>query len=261
MTYSEFVKKWIGKGIDYDGKFGYQCVDVYRMYVKEVLGVPQSPPVVGAKDIWDNYLKEYFDRIENTIEAVPQQGDVIIWSVGSYGHIAICDSATKNSFTSFEQNWVELNGTGVTELRTHNYNNVLGWLHFNSSDNNMDLTDDQKRILQFLEEQNANEGKVREAFGALKDLENCQKENDTLRKFSTNLSEKVADLTDKLAEEQKLTSNQQKDIKSANKEIDSLKSQIEILTKERCVELKNLDKMSALEHLKQAFRLLVKKNK
>jgi hypothetical protein len=58
MTIGEFIKKWNGKVCDFDGKYGSQCVDLYRMYVKEVLGYPQSPPVEGAKDIWNTYLKD-----------------------------------------------------------------------------------------------------------------------------------------------------------------------------------------------------------
>jgi surface antigen len=133
MTYSEWKNKWLGKGIDYDGSYGNQCMDVYRMYVKEVLNIPQSPPVIGAKDVWNTYLTEYFDRVSNTPDGVPEQGDIAIWSVGTYGHIGIVDSADKQYLTCFEQNWTEMNGTGVTELRRHTYANVLGWLKYKSS--------------------------------------------------------------------------------------------------------------------------------
>jgi hypothetical protein len=134
MTYSEFKKKWLGKGINFDGAYGNQCMDVYRQYVKEVLGYPQSKPVKGAKDVWSTYLPEGYERITNDPKAIPQQGDVIIWGHGTYGHIAICDSANVNSFISFEQNWTELDGSGVTELRKHDYKNVLGWLRPKRSD-------------------------------------------------------------------------------------------------------------------------------
>jgi hypothetical protein len=62
-------------------------------------------------------------------------GDVVIWgtTIGQYGHIAICKEATKDSLTSFDQNWpvnVDSNGNGlgVCHFQTHNYNGVLGWL-------------------------------------------------------------------------------------------------------------------------------------
>jgi len=130
MTYLEFRKKWLGRGIDFDGAFKNQCQDVYRMYVKEVLGVPQSPAVKGAKEVWTTYLPQYFDKVPNTPDGVPEQGDIIVWGHGQFGHIAICDNADKQFVTSFEQNWIELDGSGVTELRRHNYTNILGWLKF-----------------------------------------------------------------------------------------------------------------------------------
>ncbi|MBI5357209.1 CHAP domain-containing protein [Candidatus Collierbacteria bacterium] len=134
MNYVEFRDKWLGEGIDFDGSFGFQCMDVYRMYVKEVLGIPQSPAVAGAKNVWDTYLKEYFEKVANTPDGVPAQGDIVIWGHGKFGHIAICDHADKQYLTGFEQNWAEAgtakDGKGVTELRKHNYANVLGWLVF-----------------------------------------------------------------------------------------------------------------------------------
>ena len=135
----EFFGKYDQKPIDFDGSLGNQCVDVYRQFIKECIECPQSPPVKGAYQIWDTYLPEYFDRILNTIEAIPIKGDIIIWGteVGGFGHIAICKDGTQQSFTSFDQNWpvsgyVDTNGnfigTGVCHFQPHNYNGVLGWL-------------------------------------------------------------------------------------------------------------------------------------
>jgi len=168
MTYTQFKNKWLGKGIDYDGSFGNQCVDVYRMYCKEVLKIPQSPPVKGAKNIWDTYLKEHFTRVTNTPTGVPEQGDIMIWDVGTYGHVGIVDSATQTKFVTFEQNWTELNGSGVTELRTHYYKNLLGWLKPKRSIIE-DMTDEQKRILDFIKERKLTEGQIRQAADWLRD--------------------------------------------------------------------------------------------
>ena len=106
MTLDEFITKWNGKKCDFDGFYGGQCVDLYRMYVQEVLGVPQSPGVQGAKDIWDSYLTEYYDRISNTPDGVPEKGDIMIWGsdYGQYGHVAIVTEANKDTFTCFSQN-------------------------------------------------------------------------------------------------------------------------------------------------------------
>lgn len=134
MTYNDFKAKWLGTPINYDNAYGAQCMDVYRMYVKEVLNIPQSPPVKGAKNVWDTYLPEYFDKISNTPDGVPKQGCIAIWGHGEFGHIGIVDSADKQYLTCFEQNWTQggtsNDGKGNSEIRRHNYSNVLGWLKF-----------------------------------------------------------------------------------------------------------------------------------
>ena len=139
LTPDQFFGKYDQKPIDFDGYYGYQCMDLYRQFVEESLGFPQSPPVAGAVDVWVTYLKEHFDRIDNTLEAIPVKGDIIIWGydVGKWGHIAVCKDGDQMSFTSFDQNWpsqgyVDANGnfqgTGVCHFQGHSYNGVLGWL-------------------------------------------------------------------------------------------------------------------------------------
>ena len=127
ITPDQFFGKYDQKGIDFDLYYGFQCMDLYRQFVKECFGFPQSPSVSGAKDVWNTYLTEYFNRITNTIEAVPIKGDIIIWGVGAgpYGHIAVCKDGTQTEFTSFDQNWPV---GSLCHFQKHNYTNVLGWL-------------------------------------------------------------------------------------------------------------------------------------
>ena len=127
ITPDTFFGKYDQKGIDFDNYYGFQCMDLYRQFVKECLGFPQSPAVNGAKDVWNTYLTNYFDRIENTLTAVPIKGDIVIWGVGvgPYGHIAVCKDGTQQEFTSFDQNWPV---GSLCHFQKHNYNNVLGWL-------------------------------------------------------------------------------------------------------------------------------------
>jgi len=127
MTIEEFVEKYNGKGIDFDGYYGDQCMDLYRQYLKEVLEVPQTPPVVGAKDIWYQPTPENFERVENTPNAVPSLGDIIIWGtvLGTFGHVAIFLEGNVNRFKSFDQNFPIGSKCHIQE---HNYRGVLGWL-------------------------------------------------------------------------------------------------------------------------------------
>jgi surface antigen len=193
MTYEQFKNKWLGKGIDYDGYYANQCMDVYRMYVKEVLQAKQSPSVKGAKNVWDTYLPEVFDRISNTSTGVPKQGDVMIWDVGTYGHIGIVDSATQTKFTTFEQNWTEGNGSGVTELRTHYYKNVLGWL---TPKGNITMTEQEKKLLEIIKQASLDEGDIRWLADNIdiKDDDVVGEQEEEIRGLQKTISELFKDL-------------------------------------------------------------------
>lgn len=45
MTYQQLENKWIGKRVDYDGVYQYQCVDLTKQYLAEVYGM--KPGAVG----------------------------------------------------------------------------------------------------------------------------------------------------------------------------------------------------------------------
>lgn len=143
MTYQEFFNKWNGKGINFDLYYGNQCMDLYQQYNKEVVGANISIPADPAYKVWyeNKYPLNYYIKVLNTPDAIPQKGDVIIWKPtlnGGFGHIAVCDTADLYKFTSFDQNFPSQGyydsngnfiGTGVAHLQNHNYDNVYGWLH------------------------------------------------------------------------------------------------------------------------------------
>ena len=39
MTFDQFIKKHLGKAMDYDGVSGVQCVDLAKYYLDEVFGI------------------------------------------------------------------------------------------------------------------------------------------------------------------------------------------------------------------------------
>lgn len=142
-----FFNTWLNKKLDTDGYPSYQkfqCVDVFRKYQTDVVKNPLVPG--NAIDYWFNYpinsiLQKYYDRIPNTITAVPKLGDVIIWDrfgwnplkkayTNPFGHIAIATQANGLIyFTSFDQNWPSLS---ACHYQAHNFYSwspkVLGWL-------------------------------------------------------------------------------------------------------------------------------------
>lgn len=134
MTVKEFFDAWNNKPCDFDKVYGFQCVDIFKQFNKDVVGAPNVNG--NAIDYFTTYPTDFYTKKTNTPTNFPLLGDVIIWgkTVGQYGHIAICSEATKDSFTSFDQNWplqVDSNGNGlgVCHYQAHNYNGVLGWLH------------------------------------------------------------------------------------------------------------------------------------
>ena len=134
MNYDEFINTYLGKGFDYDGVAGVQCVDLAKMYLNKVFNI--KPGSWGnAKDYYENYnnlpLKSSFTRIANTPSFVPQKGDIVIWGTGlgnKYGHIAVATGeGDTNQFYSHDLNW----GSKVVHKVLHNYNGFLGVLRPN----------------------------------------------------------------------------------------------------------------------------------
>lgn len=117
MNLQDFFNKYNGKSLDRDNAYGAQCMDLYNQYQEEVIGIK---PVGAqyAKDVWNNYSKDNFIRIENTLDFVPLAGDVAVWT-SDLGHVSICTGkGDKSSFQSFDQNW---DNKMYCRFVTHNY--------------------------------------------------------------------------------------------------------------------------------------------
>ena len=134
VTLEDFVNKYKGKKVDFDGVYGAQCVDLFRQYVKECFGIAEHTgsclTTGGAKDLFLDYNKmpiekKYFSRITNKNYIV---GDVAIWDStekNQYGHVAIILGKLNNSYIVFEQNGFTQNGA---EINIRSKDNLLGVL-------------------------------------------------------------------------------------------------------------------------------------
>lgn len=134
MTLEEFVKKYNGKKVDFDGVYGPQCVDLFRQYAKEGLNIPVHTGLCkttgGAKDLFLDYEKmpnekKYFIRLP---KKNPIPGDVLIWdsSISNmYGHVAICLGTLGSSFIVFEQDGFKQDGAKINIRSNQNF---LGYL-------------------------------------------------------------------------------------------------------------------------------------
>jgi hypothetical protein len=130
MNVKQFVETHLGKKVDFDKAYGAQCVDLYRQYCQDVLGMPASEGVEGAKHLWEcydktNVQKKYLQRVSNTKDFVPEQGDIVIYGDGRFGHVAIVLFANESRMIVFEQDGYAQDGA---KPAMRNYNNVLGFL-------------------------------------------------------------------------------------------------------------------------------------
>jgi hypothetical protein len=137
MTTAQFITKYDGKRIDFDGVYGAQCLDEVGQYIQEVHGISGwAIARATAYQVWTEFgsiqANQYYDKIPNTPDGVPQEGDIVIWdtSVGTVGHIAAATGEGNTSnFTSFDQNWP---GGSACHRQSHDYHGVVGWLRLKS---------------------------------------------------------------------------------------------------------------------------------
>lgn len=134
MNVEDFVKKYTGKKVDFDGVYGAQCVDLFRQWTKEGLGISEHTgpcsTTGGAKDLFLDYPKmpiekKYFTR-ETKKAMCP--GDVLIWDsteTNKYGHVAIYLGKLNNDLIVFEQDGFKQDGAKIN-LRSKT--NLLGFL-------------------------------------------------------------------------------------------------------------------------------------
>lgn len=132
MNLEEFLNKWNNR---YTGGTN-QCVELISKYREEVLGTP-SFGIQLAKDIYNKAQDEFYDKIPNTPENIPQRGDIIVFNGNIASGVGHTDIATGEGdvhwFNSFSENWPI--GSPCHYVR-HNYNNVIGWLHFKNNATN-----------------------------------------------------------------------------------------------------------------------------
>lgn len=120
MKFNEWIEyiKNVG-GVDVDGWYGKQCVDLHNHYCKNVLGLTGNTGASYAKYLINNeYLKQNFKIVKNYGTYIPPKGSIAVWTGFTYGHVGIVLSANLISFKCIEQNWA-----GKCELSetTHNY--------------------------------------------------------------------------------------------------------------------------------------------
>jgi cell wall-associated NlpC family hydrolase len=143
MTLKQIADDWLGKTAPYPEPDPYevkgQCVQFIRYLLRDFYKKSQWRPRAGAADFWNSYdtdtnIKIHFEKIPNTPDFIPQEGDIVIWNKnkgGGYGHIAVVygDKQSVKKMTCLEQNWKPL----IVSIEEHDYKDVLGFFRLRES--------------------------------------------------------------------------------------------------------------------------------
>lgn len=117
----DWVRAQVGRGFDWDGAWGNQCMD-FIAYYYEFLGVPVATASYAADYTW-SWQPDGMTRIQGV---QPQAGDVLVYtSTNGVGHVAIYESDS----VTYHQNY---NDKAYVSRETFPYNNMA---YFNDNVN------------------------------------------------------------------------------------------------------------------------------
>lgn len=107
MKFSQWINSRMGKGVDYDGVYGVQCVDLVDDYIVNCLGL-KIGFYGNAKEWWlkrnsSSWLKNNFDFL-NPQSTIAQKGDIGVRTSGTYGHIFVIGGWSDNKIIIYDQN-------------------------------------------------------------------------------------------------------------------------------------------------------------
>ena len=101
--YTDFRNERLGKRIDYDWSFWFQCVDLAKLYLDKVVGLGKIGSLGDARGVPNNRLfAKGWEIIKGTNDIM--QWDIIVKTKGQYGHIAIVDHVAGGKVYVLEQN-------------------------------------------------------------------------------------------------------------------------------------------------------------
>lgn len=130
MTFQDFFNQYNGQSnVGNTTANRGQCVGLEAVWC-DALGLPH---IWGdACDLFVNADEKFYEKILNTPDAIPQEGDIIVWPLkfnGTAGHTGI---ATKNctlaNLECFEQNDPLGSNCHIKIYKGTSYTIVIGWL-------------------------------------------------------------------------------------------------------------------------------------
>lgn len=121
MTPQQQVESYAGRGIDFDGYYGNQCMDLVMQFCRDIGG----PRFWGnAADTYGQYPAWYIPMGK----AAPNPGDIAVFqraeANGHAGHISLVHHNDGNTFVSLDQNW----GTPYCMYVRHGFTELIGFM-------------------------------------------------------------------------------------------------------------------------------------
>lgn len=116
MSYQSFKNQWNSKRVDYDGVYGFQCVDLIKQYLAQEFGM--KPGAWGnAIEYWTATNPALLTKFDKLATSSVRAGDIVIFkgiNGSPYGHIGIADGSSSILYVpTLEQNGSTGNGSGV----------------------------------------------------------------------------------------------------------------------------------------------------
>lgn len=91
ISVQQFREKYDGKAVDFDKKYGAQCVDLFNFYNAEVVGAPfiGTPATNGARDLYevDSAVRAQFYK-KLPADTPVQPGDVLVYGEPNGRYVA-----------------------------------------------------------------------------------------------------------------------------------------------------------------------------
>lgn len=157
--YKEFRDKFLWTRIDYDGSYGYQCVDLIKLYLDICLWWGKVWALGNANQVPNNLIKKGFKKLNPKNTMI--QWDIIVHTQGIYWHIAIVDHVVDWKVWVLEQNWTWKNSwswVDWNEIRLKDYS--IDW--YQTILRNEDIIKNYNKEVEYVED------KINERARALK---------------------------------------------------------------------------------------------
>ncbi|REI17839.1 hypothetical protein DOS74_02990 [Staphylococcus felis] len=129
LQINNIVNSYIGKYVDFDGYYAFQCMDLAVSYVYSLTD-GKYRMWGNAKDAINNAFPDGWKIVKNESHTVPKKGWIAVFTTGvysTYGHIGIVyNGGNTNHFQILEQNYDGMANTPA-KLRWDDY---TGLTHF-----------------------------------------------------------------------------------------------------------------------------------